>query len=152
MQADCSEECERLRARMDRLRHKLDHDVDQVADKAADLLDWRFYVESYPLTSMGVLALLAYHCVPKRTYQRVTIDDSAVQEILNHNEEPPNSSPPVRPSFARTILETTGHALFRTALALATRKLVTEVVTLTEKIMEKSPGPTADSPETVRKE
>lgn len=137
MPIDYSEQSERLRIRMTRLRHTLDRDVEEAVDRASDLLDWRYYLQNFPLTSVGVLALAAYHLVPKRTVQQVKISDSAIREVLESSDRLVAPEPKEKPSFTRSMLEIGAQAMLRTALTFATRKLIADTLYASPAQMER---------------
>jgi len=58
------DEVEAIRAKMRRVRGRLNRDLDSVRESAHDALDWESYVERYPLTTVAVAAAAGYFLVP----------------------------------------------------------------------------------------
>jgi hypothetical protein len=55
-----------LRARMERLRRDLGHNVEQTVANARVMLDWRHYVASHPWLCLTGAAVAGFFLVPRR--------------------------------------------------------------------------------------
>jgi len=109
---------DRLQLRMQRIRRRLDTDVDGILQDAQQLLDWRYYVQRQPLGSLIAMSLLGYLLVPSRReapVQKVYLDPEVSREYVAQK-------PPV--SEARQEAAPVGQGIF---LSLATLALNTAV-------------------------
>ncbi len=80
-----SEEAERLQLRMQRIRRRLDTDVDEILNEAQQLLDWKYYIRRHPIPSMICTAVVGYMLVPSRQpapVHRAVLDPDASREFL----------------------------------------------------------------------
>lgn len=55
-----------IRQRMAYIRRELDQDMENVERDARTLLNWRYYINSYPWASVGIAAAVGYLVVPRK--------------------------------------------------------------------------------------
>ena len=129
MSVDYKQRSEKLRIRMSRLRCSLHGEVDEIVDRANDLLDWKYYLKHYPIASVSTIAAVAYLLVPRRKFEtnNVKIDEEAIDRLLAARELNPPAPPP-KPSLFSDLMGMATQMAFRTALTLATTKLLASTV------------------------
>lgn len=60
-----AEDARKLRRRMRSIRHELPSDVRQARTEVHNLIDWKYYVRTYPQFILPTVALAAYSLVPQ---------------------------------------------------------------------------------------
>jgi len=55
------------RARMQQIRNDIDQDVEDMAEGARSMVDWKGYVKTYPWVCLGTAVALGFLIVPKRS-------------------------------------------------------------------------------------
>lgn len=113
----------RLRQEMRAIRRELGGDVDEIVEHAERLMDWRYYVERFPWTSVGAALLAGYFVVPGR-YVTLPTDERTLEKLA---ERIPlamqkNAGPAKKGVLAGLISLGTGF-LMRTAMGYATQQL-----------------------------
>lgn len=62
-----------IRARMRRVRHRMDGDVTRLVARSQRLLDWRHYVGKHPVPVLGAAAAAAFMLMPGRRGSRIVV-------------------------------------------------------------------------------
>lgn len=120
-------EVDRLRFRMERIRHHMDDDMEGLVANAQQLMDWKYYVRRYPLGTMGAVALAGYLLVPKpkpKIEKRVYLDREGARELARNNdriilEESEGASP----GMFKSVGILAANALVRAGLAYLGQQL-----------------------------
>ncbi|HWL08570.1 MAG TPA: hypothetical protein VNQ76_09205 [Planctomicrobium sp.] len=82
-----TEAAERLQLRMQRIRRRLDVDVDDIINDAQQLLDWKYYLRRQPIASVIGLAVVGYFLVPsKKTapIQKIYLDPGVSRDVVQN--------------------------------------------------------------------
>jgi hypothetical protein len=75
---------EMLRWRMQRIRSRMHAKVDGLRLDAESLLDWRYYVCQFPLSSILSAAVLGFWLTPgRRVTPTVKLDDRTIDDLVN---------------------------------------------------------------------
>jgi len=58
---------------MDRVRGDLDGEIEELGESMRSMVDWKAYVRSAPLTSVGIAAVLGYMLAPRIISRSVSV-------------------------------------------------------------------------------
>jgi hypothetical protein len=119
-----SETPEELQRQMARLRSEAREDVENVIDRAEELIDWRYYVRRHPWACLAAGVAVGYLLVPPRR-QIISPDADTLLELASRHklvvETSPRSTPRTR--VVSGLLGLAGRFVLREAMALASRKV-----------------------------
>jgi hypothetical protein len=120
-----SEEAVLLRARMHRVRHRLDDEVAGLRDNAQRLMDWKYYVRRHPWLTLGAAAVAGYLAIPKPANgaTKVYLDAETARRLVEQPERVVfESAPPPVSTAATGVLASVGtmalNILVRTGMNL----------------------------------
>lgn len=82
---DQKQTADEIRRRMFQIRGELSDDVSGVMANARRLMNWRYYLKSFPKSSLAAATLLGYLAIPKRT-QIVAPDADALEKLSKKHE------------------------------------------------------------------
>lgn len=83
-----------IRNRMNRLRHKLDHEVEHIVSQAQSLFDWREHLRRNPLAIAGVAAAAGFLLMPGRKVTPAVKLDSKSLDALSEQTKRMLQPPP----------------------------------------------------------
>lgn len=112
---------EEIRRQMTHVRNEIDGDVDDLVAGAQSLFDWRDYVRSHPLASVGLGCALGLALVPAKKSPTVKADASEVAGLLGNRKlvVAPNAKVKQQGTLASTIVATVAGTLVRAAVGYA---------------------------------
>ena len=102
-----------VRARMQQIRCEIDLDLETMATRAHNVVDWKHYVKTYPWVCLGTAAALGFLIVPKRS-RAIHPDVAALAELAKAGH--PNAKPAT--TAARGVVD----ALLAIVASIAVRK------------------------------
>lgn len=74
---------EEIRSQMMAVRSEIDEDMDDLVEGAKSLFDWRDYIRSFPVASLGAAALAGFLVVPKKRHP-IESDAASVAKYLKN--------------------------------------------------------------------
>jgi len=83
------QEVERIQFKMQRIRRHMDEDVDRLQADAAQLMDWKYYLQRYPIVSVAAISAAGFLVVPRSRpapVNRVYLDPETSREIAEATE------------------------------------------------------------------
>lgn len=112
---------EEIRRRMTHIRNEIDDDVDDLVAGTKSLFDWRDYVRSNPLPSVGVAVALGALLVPVKKQASIKADATEVANLLGNKKlvVAPNAKVKQRSTLAGTIAATVAGTVVRAAIGYA---------------------------------
>jgi hypothetical protein len=116
-----SPETAALLRRMAEVRADLDDAVQEIAESARDLGEWRHYVKTYPWLSMGVACVVGYVIVPRR---RVGLGNTQqlMAEWIEQSRQLTNPPSPSSLGVFGAVRTIAGNLLWRSALSFVARR------------------------------
>ena len=123
--AERQSEAETLRHAMARVRREIDDDMDDVAENAKDMVDWRSYVRKRPFVSLAVAAAIGFAIVPRKlAVMSPTADQLEKLAGRNHLVVKPSATAGApRSGWKSKAIAFGGNLILRAALAYAGHKL-----------------------------
>lgn len=116
---DQSKTAEEIRRRMFQIRGELNSDISGVIANAKRMMNWRYYLETFPKSSLVVTALLGYLVIPKRS-QVVMPDADALEELAKKYKLVVEQKPKVsRAGMASPIMKLALTTLLRVGMMKA---------------------------------
>lgn len=77
---------QRIRARMQRLRRRMDGDVQEIVENTQRLLDWKDYVRRFPLTTLATGAAIGFFFAPgRKVVPSVKLAEESVKELVEQS-------------------------------------------------------------------
>lgn len=122
--AELPKNADELRREMRQIRRELGQDVEGIVENAGRLVDWRYYMRTYPWAAVGLAAVAGYALVPQRAAV-VTADAKSLSKLAKNNQVMIHSQPQAttRPSLADTAMSLAGNMLLRATLAYAGQQI-----------------------------
>lgn len=119
------EQADEIRDRMQRLRMRLDCEVERVREQTDNLLDWRVQVRKHPLAAAGLVAALGYLVVPgRRVTSSVRLNDESIQELVDATRELRDSkSEKTEKTVLQGAVAAIGGLLLRQLIQVGSRRL-----------------------------
>ncbi|MFG0295580.1 MAG: hypothetical protein ACF8PG_06705 [Maioricimonas sp. JB045] len=107
-----------IRNRMERIRTRLDGDVDGLMTNAQRLADWRYYVRAYPWASLAVVAAVGYFAVPRRV-EITSPDAETLERLARKNRLVVKHAPrgEEKKSLVGSVANMVGNTLLRAGIA-----------------------------------
>jgi hypothetical protein len=125
-----------LRGRMQRIRNRMHAKVDGLRLDAESLLDWRYYVCQYPLSSVLAAAAVGFWLTPgHRVMPTVKLDDRTIDNIVDRGavRMPP---PPPKPSWWSALVPVATNLILKSALAFVGQQLIQHTVEARAEVSE----------------
>lgn len=113
-----TEDAERIRREMARIRSEIDHNVEDIVDNARILADWRYYVHAYPWAAAAAALAAGYLLVPRRI-EIVSPDAETLLDLARRNRIVVEANPR-REKRERSLL----NSMFTLAANAAVRGLI----------------------------
>ncbi len=98
-----------IRDRMRMIRSDLPYSVDSARNEVKQLADWKYYVRSFPLTSVIGTAAVAFMAVPKRSSNQTSRNDK--------------SDVDAKPSLVEGLIAAVAATALRSGMSLAANQL-----------------------------
>lgn len=77
---------QRIRARMQRLRRRMDGDVQGIVENTQRLLDWKDYVRRFPLATLGAGLAIGFFFAPgRKVIPSVKLAEESVKELVEQS-------------------------------------------------------------------
>lgn len=123
---------EEIRRDMAALRTEMGEGMNEIAEGAREMSDWRYYVRQYPWLAVGAAAALGYMFVPQRL-ELIRPDPKALMELAEKNRVLIKPKPEVQPRGP-------GAAMFSFLMNAAMRSAVVYAGQRVGKILQESSG------------
>ncbi len=119
-----TEEAERLQKRMQRIRRRLDTDVDELLTDAQQLLSWKYYLLRHPIASMVGISAITYFLIPTKrpvAVNKVYLDPEASRELMKKTDSVSSEIPEeaAKQGFILSLASLAVNSLIRTGLSYA---------------------------------
>ena len=105
-----------VRARMRQLRCEIDGDMDDMAESARNMVDWKQYVKTYPWVCLGAAVALGFLIVPKRS-RVIRPDLAALTELARSGHLVVTPAPAAAHGLIGGLLATVASIAIREATA-----------------------------------
>lgn len=113
-----AETAQEIRRRMAAVRREMDESVDEIVENARELVDWRYYVKTYPWATVAVAAAAGYMVVPRKLHVMRPDAATLAQLAKEHRLVVENETPEARsPGFIGSVVTMAGSLAMRAALA-----------------------------------
>lgn len=112
------EEAEVICQRMAHVRQHMDHRVDDVVEKAREMVDWRQFVRHYPWLIVGASVTTGYLLVPRKT-QALKPETLAVAQMMEGRPVDAQVKVRSRWRILAPLVSMAGTAILRTAVTVA---------------------------------
>lgn len=87
-----SQSTDDIHRKMATIRASMNGDITGIMSNAKDLVDWKYYLRSYPWIGIGLAVAVGYLAVPRRS-QSVSSDAETQQGLANGERRVINESP-----------------------------------------------------------
>jgi hypothetical protein len=117
-------QAEEIQRRMSSVRKEMNEDVVVLVESARSLLDWKGYVTTHPIVTLGAASAAGYLLVPKKSVQTgLEAGTDGVLKNSKRNQVAVTNSPAVqpKPSFLSGAISALAGIAIRTAVAKTTQ-------------------------------
>jgi len=126
------QEVERIQFKMQRIRRHMDEDMDRLQADAAQLMDWKYYLQRYPIASIAAISAAGFLMVPRSRpapVNRVYLDPETSREIAENTEtlhvedEQNHDTPGAEKGIVMTLAALAANTLVKAGMAYVTQQL-----------------------------
>ena len=125
-------ETELLRYRMKVIRQRMHRRAGAIRSDAKRLLDWRSYLENWPIIGLVASGVIGFRLIPgRKVTQVVKLDEHSIEDLIRRGGVKIQAPPPKRKSWLSGLVAMAGDMALKLAIAQLTRELVQSDVSST---------------------